>query len=378
MTEAKPLGGKLFTRPFLICLILIVIAALYIIKRYMYGLGAVTNMNDGYPWGIWIAYDVVVGTAFACGGYSIALLVYVFNKGEYHPLVRPALLTSMFGYSLAGVSVILDIGRYWQGYNIFLPWYSNLHSVMLEVALCIGTYVLVLWMEFTPTFLEKWNLEKLKARFNRIIFIFIALGILLPTMHQSSLGTMMLAAGYKLHPLWRTGFLPLFFLMTALLLGYAVVIFETTLSTLVFKLPKETHLLAKISAIIPWMLFIYLVIRFEDVNIRGVLSLAFSGDFRGKMFLLENVFLIIPMLILVYPGNRNSPRLLFISSILLLLGASLYRFNTYLIGFDPGTGWQYFPAASEILVTFGVVALELLGYLWFVKRLPVLTIHKQA
>lgn len=372
MHEKKPLGNRVLTVPFFFFAVIALIGLFFLVKRFMFGIGAVSNMNDGYPWGIWIAYDVVVGTALACAGYSIALIVYVFNKGEYSPLVRPALMTSMFGYTLAGVSVIFDIGRYWQAYNIFLPWFSNLHSVMFEVALCIGTYILVLWMEFAPTILEKLEAEKLKKKLNRIIFVFIALGILLPTMHQSSLGTMMLMAGHKLSPLWWTGFLPLLFLITAIIIGYAAVIFESLLSSIVFKRPLEMHLLSKISTIMPWLLGIYLVIRIEDVNLRGYLPLAFEGGLAANMFLLENFLVLLAWLLLIYPNNRNNPQMLFIASCAMLLGGSLYRFNTYIVGFDPGTGWNYFPAVPEIFITFGIIAVEIMAYLWFVNKLPVL------
>lgn len=378
MAERKSLGGRIFTWPFMVCLVVVLIAVFFLAERFIYGIGAVTNMNDGYPWGIWIAYDVVVGTGLACGGYAIALLVYIFHKGEYSPLVRPALLASMFGYTLAGVSVIFDLGRYWQAYNIFLPWRSNLHSVMFEVAWCIGIYTLVLWVEFAPTFLERFKAEKLQKRLNRVIFVFIAMGVLLPTMHQSSLGTMMLMAGHKLSPLWRTGYLPLLFLISALIMGYAVVIFETTLAGIGFKRPSEVDILGKISALMPWMLAFYLVLRIEDVNLRGYLAEALSGGFEANMFVVENVLHLIPMLILMYPQNRNNPRLLFISAVFMMLGGSLYRLDTYLIGFDPGTGWQYFPSVSEILITFAIIATEIIGYLWFVKRMPVFTVHKPA
>lgn len=372
MNNGKPLGGKIFTGTFRFFLIMALIGLVFIAKRFIYGIGSVTNLNDGYPWGIWIAYDVVIGTALACGGYSMALLVYIFNKGEYHPLVRSALLTSLFGYTLAGVSVFFDLGRYWQMYNIFLPWFSNLHSVMFEVALCIAAYVLVLWVEFTPAFLEKLKAEKLHAKLNRIIFVFIALGVLLPTMHQSSLGTMMLMAGYKLSPLWRTGFLPLLFLISAITMGYAVVIFESSVAAIGFKRPMETPLLSKLSKIIPWLLGIFLVIRIEAVNLKGELGMAFNGDFRGNMFLLENIFLIIPFVLLLFPANRRNPLLLFIASVTLMAGGALYRLNTYIIGFDPGTGWQYFPSVPELLITFGIIAIEVLAYLLLVKKLPVL------
>jgi len=373
MEEKKALGGKVLTGPFVFLLTIFLIGVYFVIKRYMHGIGAVSNMNDGYPWGIWIGIDVSVGTAFACGGYTMALLTYACNRMEYHPLVRPALLTSLFGYTLAGVSVMIDLGRYWQAYNIILPWHSNLHSVMFEVALCIGIYVLVLWIEFAPSVLEKMRAKQLLTKLNRILFVFIALGILLPTMHQSSLGTMMLMAGPKLSPLWSTGFLPLHFLLTALLIGFAIVIYESIFSSVGFKLPMEIPLLAKLARITAWCLGLFLLTRLEDVNLRGYMPQAFDGSMKSNMFLLENTFLLAALIILAYPRNRESARQLFLSATFLLLGAGLYRLNVYIIGFDPGTGWNYFPSVSELCITFGIIAFEIMGYLWCVKRLPIFT-----
>lgn len=371
MKEEQPLGGRIFTPTFLFCLLLLIISLFFLAKRFMYGLGAATNMSDGYPWGIWIAFDVVVGTAFGCGGYAIAIMVYLFNKGEYHPLIRPALMTSLFGYSLAGLAVFFDVGRYWQIYNIFLPWYLNPNSVLLEVDLCIGAYVVVLWIEFTPTFLEKLGADNTKKSLEKIMFIFVALGILLPTMHQSSLGTVMVVAGSKLSPLWWTGLLPLLFLISCIFMGYAIVIFEASITAQRYKIADESHILSKLSGIFPYMIAIYLVIRFADVALRGHLGLAFRGDLMGNMFLLENLLLLIPMCILLIPANRNNARMLFFSAISIILAGTLYRFNCYLIGFDPGGGWTYFPAAGEILITVGIVSIEIMAFLWFIKRLPI-------
>lgn len=378
MSEAKPIGGKIWTMPFLFLTAIVILGVFFLAERFFFGLGAVTNMNDGYPWGIWIAYDVVIGTALACGGYSMALLVYVFNKGEYHPLVRPALLASLFGYTLAGVSVIFDIGRYWQAYNIMIPSKMNFHSVLLEVALCIGTYVMVLWVEFAPAVLEKVKAERQIAKLNKVIFVFIALGVLLPTMHQSSLGTLMLAAGHKLSPLWWSSFLPLLFLISALTIGFAVVVFESTVSALAFNRPLETGMLCKLAGLIPWFLGGYLLVRFQDINAAGLLPLAFSGGLKGNMFLLENALLIGGFLLLIYPSNRCSPRMLFVSAMLIMTGGGLYRLNTYLIGYDPGNGFHYFPSVPELLITFAIIAVEIMGYIWFVKRFPVLPEVKHA
>ncbi|WP_205623647.1 Ni/Fe-hydrogenase cytochrome b subunit [Desulfogranum japonicum] len=378
MSDAKPLGGRIITPTFVICLIIVGIAGFYAVKRLIFGIGSISNMNDGFPWGIWIAYDVVVGTAFACGGYVMALLVYILNRGEFHPLVRPALLASMFGYTLAGVSVFLDIGRYLNVYNLYLPWQMNYHSVMFEVAMCIGTYIFVLWLEFTPAFVEKYKLTKFGERLNKVIFILIAMGVLLPTMHQSSLGTMMLMAGFKLSPLWHTQALPLLFLLTAVFMGFAIVVFEASISSRVYKLGDETPMLSKIARIMVWVIGFYLIIRFQNVFMRGEMALAFSGTFLGNMFLLENLMLLTGLIILAYPNNRTSPRLLFIAAVCILIGGSLFRFNTYIIGFDPGTGWKYFPSIGEQMITYGLIAFEIAAYTLFVKIFPVFSSHEHT
>ncbi len=376
--EAKPLGGRIFTPMFCFCLLIVAIAGYFALKRFIFGIGSISNMNDGYPWGIWIAYDVVVGTAFACGGYVMALLVYIINKGEYHPLVRPALLASMFGYTLAGVSVFLDIGRYLNVYNLYLPWQMNFHSVMFEVAMCIGTYIFVLWLEFTPAFVEKFGLKDFGKKLNKVIFAIIALGVLLPTMHQSSLGTMMLMAGYKLSPLWHTSALPLLFLLTAVIMGFAMVVFEATISSRVYELGDETSMLSKIGRIMVYVIGFYLVIRFQNIFMRGQLGNAFSGTFLGNMFLLENLMMIIGLVLLAQKKYRNHPRSLFIAAVCILIGGSLYRFNTYIIGFDPGTGWKYFPSVGEQMITYGLIAFEIAMYTLFVKIFPVFSVHSPA
>jgi Ni/Fe-hydrogenase subunit HybB-like protein len=375
MEESQPLGGKIITKPFLVLAALALIGGVLIVYRYVFGLGAVTNLSDGYPWGLWITYDVLVGTALGCGGYAMALLVYAFNKWEYHPLVRSAVLTSVFGYTLAGVAVFLDIGRYWNGYHLFLPWYVNFNSVLVEVALCIAAYCVVLWIELAPTMLEGRPEPKAietKKRLERWLPVIVALGILLPTMHQSSLGTLMIIAGHKVSPLWQTQLLPLLFLLTAITMGYAVTVFESLLSAMAFKRPFETPLLAKVSQVMFYLVSAYLVIRFGDLILRGALGTIFRDSTSGLMFIIENVLFLEAVVVLASPARRMSNKWLFISSMCLLLAGAIYRFNTFLVGFSPGPGWSYFPSLPEIMITVGIVALELMGYLYFVKKYPVL------
>ncbi len=374
MSTHAPIGGKLFTRPFYFFLLLFMIALAILATRFIFGLGSVTNLNDGYPWGIWIVIDVMIGTAFGCAGYAVALLVYLFNRGEYHPLVRSALMAGMFGYTLAGMAVMFDLGRYWQFYTLMMPGYVQYNSVMLEVAWCVMAYIVVLWIEFLPTFLERFGLKNLRQKLSKVLFIIIALGILLPTMHQSSLGTMAVVAGHQISPLWQTQLLPPLFLISALLMGYALVPFEAILASMGLRQPMETSLLAKISGVALAVTIFYLVLRFADLLWRGALGFAFESNLDALMFWVENLLFIVPVVLLAQRSSRTNPALIFISAVSLLLAGSIYRINTYIIGYHPAAGgtWHYFPSVAEIMLTVGIFSFEVILYLIFVKTLPVL------
>ncbi len=375
LSEWESLGGKVVTKPFLILTALAMAGLILIACRYLFGLGAVTNLSDGYPWGLWISYDVLVGTALGCGGYAMAFLVYIFNRWEYHPLVRSAVLTSVFGYSLAGLAIFLDIGRFWNGYKLFLPWHINFTSVLMEVALCIAVYTVVLWLELGPAILEGLpespRVKAIQGRLMSWLPLIVALGVLLPTMHQSSLGTLMIIAGYKVWPLWQTQLLPLYLLLSALIMGFGATVLESILSSLAFKRPFETPILSRLCVPVAWLIVLYLVIRFGDLLALGRFGLIFSGDLRGIMFILENFCFLVPVLVVI-SSLRNDLRWLLVASVSMLLGGSLLRFNTFLIGYQAAPGWQYFPALPEIFITLGIIALELMAYLYFVKRFPVL------
>lgn len=369
--QHAPVGGPLFTRVFAIALVFAGIGAWVLSQRFLYGLGAVSNMSDGYPWGIWITYDVLVGTAIGCGGYAMALLVYIFNKGEYHPLVRSAVMTSLFGYALAGASIFVDIGRYWNMLNVFKPSLMNFNSVLLEVALCIAAYVGILFLEFFPTFIEARGGPGAARGYNKIMFVLVAIGVLLPTMHQSSLGTLMVISGNKLSPLWQSGLLPFYNVITAILMGFGIVIFESYLSAVAFKRPFETRLLSKLAGVIPGLLIVYLVVRWADLLLSGALGSAFSGV-AGLMFWVENLLFVAALALLLPAARRANGKSLCRASFVLLLGCAVLKFNMYIVGFQPAPGWRYFPSVPEIMVTVAIVAVEIMAYLIFVKKLPVL------
>jgi Ni/Fe-hydrogenase subunit HybB-like protein len=371
--ERRPLGGKILTRPFLFLAVLACIGGYFIVERFLFGLGAVTNLNGGYPWGIWIAIDVVVGTALGCVGFSVALLVYIFNRHRYHPLMRPALMASLFGYGLAGFAVMLDLGRYWQFYNLMLPWYAQPKSILFEVAACIAAYVVVVFIEFSPTFLERFGRVGTAKALKKIMFVFVGLGVLLPTMHQSSLGSMLLVMGSKLSPLWYTPWLPLMYLITSIAMGYGVVMLESTLVTNAFALPSEQRILGKISFIVAVLLAVFLVIRFADIAYRGNIRLIFAGDLDSLLFQIETVIFLGATLLLASDQARRNQRLMFLAAVAMLVAGALYRIDGYLIACDPGNGWIYFPSVGELMVTIGIFALEIMLYLIFIKKLPVLS-----
>ncbi|MDR3435179.1 Ni/Fe-hydrogenase cytochrome b subunit [Telmatospirillum sp.] len=377
MSKASPLGGPYITKTTVITAILTAIMGALLLYRLVFGLGAVTNLSNGYGFGLWIAYDVFISTAFACGGYSMAILVYIFNKGEFHPLVRPALLASAFGYSLGGMSIMFDIGRYWNAWHLFLPAWANTTSIMLEVACCIGAYCCVLWVEFAPVIAAKWGTPKIQKMLTKTAFIPIAVGCLLPTMHQSSLGSLLIPAGYLVHPLWQTNVLPLLALSSAICMGYSIVIFEGSLVAEAYNRPSEAPMLGKISRIISWLLIFYLVVRWGNLIYANKLGLVLTSGKYSAFFIIENVLFLLPIILLASQRTRFNPQILFIAAVSMLLAGALYRLDLVLIAYGR-EGWHYFPSIGEILITVGFVALEILGYIVCVRLFPVLSSHHPA
>ena len=395
---------RICTKPFFILLSLSLVGLFYIVVRFAKGIGAVSNLSDGYPWGIWVAYDVAIGTAIACGGYAVAVLIYIRNRWQYHALIKSAILISLFGSCLAASSVIVDIGRPWNAYGFFVPTHWQPTSAMFELGIGIIGYCVAQGIEFLPAIaiaLERGGPRLLRrfvlqfqvnpggqtrrrastgvapaacslthTRLNKALIGIVIIGIMLPTMHQSALGSLMLIASTKLHPLWHTALLPLLFLINCIYLGYAMVILESVVSSLVLEREYERNELAGLARLIPWLTIAWIAIRVGDLVQRDQLSAVFHGDFYSGFFLAEFFLMAFGSAPLFSGENRRSPRWLFISAAMMLLGGGLYRFNVYLIGFNPGTGWHYFPSFPEVMISVGIVALEVLGYQLLIKVLP--------
>ena len=389
-TKAEPVGGKLFTPFFQLLLVLWVLGSAAGIVRFTQGLGAASAMNDGYPWGIWIAVDVVVGTALGSGGFAMALLIYAMNRGRFHPLMRPAILTSALGYTAGATAIVFDVGRWWNLWRVpVAPLFShggrfgfNWNSGLLEVALCVMAYTAVLWIEVSPAILERWRdagptsvrglCGSLLRLVEKALPVVLALGLVLPMMHQSSLGSLFLVAVTKLHRLWHTPLLPLFFLLTCLGMGYAAVVAEASFSASAFKRPLETAMLAALAGIMAAVSCAFAVLRVLDVAVRGRLALAFALDGHALLFWVE-ILLAVAAAVMLWRlrGTRDAGALVRGAAVLAAAGG-LYRVDVYLTAFDPGNGWRYFPSVGEILITLGIVAVESMVYIFVVRRFPIL------
>jgi Ni/Fe-hydrogenase subunit HybB-like protein len=382
--QTAPMNQRLWTPWFTFGVVIIAIGAAILVYRFIAGLGAVTNLNDGFPWGLWIAFDVVTGVALAAGGFTIAALVYIFNRWEYSPLVRPALLTALLGYAIAAIAIVIDVGRWWQIYNPVLPQYWQGNSPLFEVAICVKIYLTVMIIEFIPAISEKYKdsskpflrslANKLGPLVNKYLMIFILLGVVVSTLHQSSLGAVMIAAVDRIHGLWWSPWLPLMFLISAISVGFAVVTVESYIAAKSFGRKVEKDILARLAGIIPYVLGIYLIIKLFDLIVYGKLPLLFA-DWWGLMYIVEmSLLVIIPIFMLSKKSVRFDINKLLTVSILMIAGIILNRLNTYLFTYQPRPGRTYFPTLEEILVTAALISLLFVGYKVLANFLPVISV----
>lgn len=336
---------------------LAVLAVLILAYRIFFGLGAVTNLSNQFPWGLWVVLDVVIGSAFACGGLAISVVILLFNRPAFRPLLRPALLTSLFGYSLAGLSAFFDMGRYWQLANLLNPHYQNWNSVILEVSLCISAYCLVLLLELSPRWLNRLGWFQLEGMVRRLMFVFLAFGLLLASLHQASLGSLLILVDQRVMPLWQSGQLtPLLTLLSALMTGGAVVVFETSRQHhhLSPERLKLRHQLGSGAAILA---LIFILIRIFELFLNNKLSSLFEQPGYSILLLLEVLLFCLPGFILRLTSKAGYLNL---AMVFVLLASVLYRFNLFMFAFAPSLQNRYSPSLAEWFVSAGLIALELL------------------
>jgi len=378
--RAFPLGIFVLT-------ILVILGLIPMVIRYINGLGAVSNLSDGRPWGLWISFDLYCGVALAAGGFTLAGAVYIFGREKYHPVVRPAVLTAFLGYTLVILALLVDLGQPWYIWHAIIYW--NIHSPLFEVALCVMTYTIVLALEFSPAVFEglaksnlpvvrrvKWHIPLRVIRAIQIPLVIT--GVVLSTLHQSSLGSMLLMMPETLHPLWYTPILPILFLTSAIAVGPAMVIFETTLSSKAFghKLPLD--ILGGLGRAIPYILGIYLLLKLVDLTATGEIGLIFTAYPQNLLWWGEVVIgVIIPIFLFSMPSIRQSRSGVFWSAVLVVIGLMFNRFNVSMLALAMRPGFTYFSHWMEVAISAALVADALL-VIWLAYRFLPITRHEEV
>lgn len=392
----RPLRAKFWTPGVVLLAFLMAAGAVAIIARYIGGIGYVTNLTNARPWGLWIGVDVASGVALAAGGFTTAFVAHILSRHYYEPVVRPALLTAMLGYTFVVLGLLVDIGRSWAIWKPLIHWNPN--SVLFEVAMCVMFYLNVLYLEFVPIVVEQYKgrvhlpgplsglnapveglLKLLDAITGKLMWVFIIAGVVLSCMHQSSLGSLMLIAPTKLHPLWYTPILPLLFLTSAIAVGYPMVVFEATLATTSMKLDSEMKVLGPLTRITIFLLGLYLALKVGDMVVRGTYVYLFDFTAQTNAFLVEMIVgVLVPWLMLLSPAVRRSRRWLFTACTMIVGGVLVNRLNVFVIGYRPPISEaNYSPAIGEILVTVGLIAALMFIYRFLVTVLPVLNKPEQ-
>lgn len=341
------------------------------ITRFVFGLGATTNLNDATPWGLWIGFDVLGGVALAAGGFVITAIVYIMRREEFRPLVKPAVLTAFLGYLAVIVGLLFDLGLPWNIWHMIVFW--NPHSPLFEVGWCVMLYTTVLLLEFSPVPLEKASrYAKIRSFLMKFRFPLVLLGIMLSTLHQSSLGSLFLIMPFKLYPLWYSNILPILFFVSAIGLGLGMITLESLVSRYLYRKEMETKLLSGILRAAFWVLGLYFVIRITDIIITGKAPLIFSGSWESILFVLEIFFaVIIPMILFGIPKIRRNPTGQWVGASLVVVGMVFNRINVGGLTMLRATGNIYIPSWMEIAVSAGVVSMATLIFLFSIEKFKV-------
>ncbi len=337
--------------------------------RVMHGLGGATHLSDQFPWGLWIGFDVLCGVGLAAGGFTLAATVHIFNIERYKPILRPAILTAFLGYLLVILALMFDLGRPYRIWHPLVMW--NPHSVMFEVGWCVTLYTTVLALEFAPVVLERFHLVRALKAMRIVLIPLVILGVILSTLHQSSLGSLYLIVPEKLYPLWYTSLLPVFFFLSALCAGLAMTIFESWQSSRAFGKHLELPLISSMGRLLAVLLSVYMTARFLDLLHRGVLPLLARRRPETYLFLLEIALFIVPMFLLFRRKVYSNASALYGCAVMVLLGFVANRLNVSVTGVEAGSGIAYFPKWTEIAVTLFIVALGFAIFRFAVKYLPI-------
>jgi Ni/Fe-hydrogenase subunit HybB-like protein len=338
--------------------------------RFAKGLGPSTNLSDQFPWGIWIGFDVLCGVMLAAGGFTLTAAVHILNIKRLKPIVRPTILTAFLGYVLVSVALMFDLGK---PYNIWHPLIMrNPHSVMFEVAYCVMLYTTVLGLEFSPIVLERFNLQKPLKIVRAVLIPLVIGGVILSTLHQSSLGTLYLIMPEKLHPFWYTPLLPVFFFLSAIAVGLAMTIFESSMSAKHFGRQLELPIIQELGRVLLVVLGVIAILRFEDLLHRGVLRLTLKPGYEMYLFWLEIALsAVLPLILLMQKKIRSSAGGLYVIAVLVVLGFITNRLNVSITGLEASAGMHYIPKWTELAITAAIIAAGFALFGLAAKYLPI-------
>jgi Ni/Fe-hydrogenase subunit HybB-like protein len=338
--------------------------------RFTKGLGAVTNLSDQFPWGLWIGFDLLCGVGLAAGAFTLTAVVHLFNLKRFEPIVRPTLLTGFLGYGFVIVALLLDLGQPWRIWHAMVYW--NPHSVMFEVAWCVMLYTTVLALEFSPIVFERFGFHAPARIIHKFITPLVVLGVILSTLHQSSLGTVYLIVPSKLHALWYTPMLPLHFYISAIGAGIGMVILESYLSKRAFSRHLEMDLLEPLARGMVVALGMYGLMRMQAIYHNHAFGSILNFSYEGRMFLVEFILgVILPVILMSFRRLRTDPDWLVGGAFLAVLGFVMNRLNVSITGMEAASGVRYIPSAMEIIVSVGLVATGMAVFAFAVRTFPI-------
>ncbi|SDB37438.1 Ni/Fe-hydrogenase 2 integral membrane subunit HybB [Desulfonatronum thiosulfatophilum] len=383
MSNVTQNDSKSYFTPFNIVTGLIIIAGLIVtVLRFTGGLGAVTNLDDNYPWGIWISFDLLCGVALAAGGYTTAAACYIFGLKKFHSAVRPALLTALLGYILVVLALHYDVGRPWRlPYPLFVQ--QGVTSLLFEVGLCVFLYLTVLFLEFLPAVFEWTGWKKLREPLIKLTFVLTIFGVVLSTLHQSSLGALYLIAPMKIHPLWYSAYLPIFFFVSSIAAGLSMVMFEGALSHRYLHRMMDDeynknhdYVVLSFAKACSWVLFGYFALKMIGVAYDNNWHYFSTG--YGVWFLVELLcFVALPAFLYAVAAREKNFALIKWTAVITVLGIVLNRFNVSLVAYNfhlPAES-RYFPSIMEIIISIFIVTIGLVVFRFVSLKMPVFFEH---
>jgi Ni/Fe-hydrogenase subunit HybB-like protein len=348
--------------------LLVMLGAVSALIRLFFGLGATTNLSDAYPWGLWISFDVLAGVALAGGGFTMAATIYIFNLKKFEPLLRPAKISAFLGYLLFIIGLTLDLGQPWRIWHPMIMW--NPQSVLFEVAWCVMLYTSVLAIDVLIMALERFQKEKLVRFFREIYLVLVVAGIILSTLHQSSLGALYLLLPEKMSDLWASQAIGPLFFVSAIIGGMSMIILESLLSARAYGRKPEMNILPDFARGLSIVLIAYFAMKVTDIYARGVNVLVW--DRPHFFFLVELLGTVgVPALLLSLPAVRHTEKGLLTGAGIAAFGVVLNRFNVSLTSYGGYREFSYFPSFFEIIITLSLVAGGILLFDFLTRNLPV-------